>query len=92
MKLTDLIQQLQNIADEVSDPDRVEVRLAEQPSWPFEYGVEEVILVNEYVYRNYADEDDCCEHDFANNPVVYIAQGGQIGYLPGAVSNALCWR
>lgn len=56
------------------DPDAV-VRLAIQPSWPFEYRIGDVI--------DAVDE--------AGNQLVYLAEGGQVRYLPGDAKDALCW-
>jgi hypothetical protein len=48
------------------------VRLASQPSWPFEYTLDsEPVEVN---------------------GTVWLAEAGQVGYLPGSVSEALGWR
>ncbi len=54
-------------------PPEAEVRIAQQPSWPFEYSVGEVAAPDE-------------------GKVVYIAEGAQLGYLPGEVSSELGWR
>jgi hypothetical protein len=52
-------------------PEEAEVRLAQQPAWPFEWGIGEPVFVE---------------------GVVYVPEAGQIGYLPGAVSQELGWR
>jgi hypothetical protein len=53
-------------------PEEAEVRLAQQPAWPFEWGLgaEPVLVAG----------------------VVYIPEGEQLGYLPGAVAKELGWR
>jgi hypothetical protein len=50
-----------------------EVRLAIQPTWPFEHRVGQV-------------EEDM------DAQVVYIAEAGQVGYLPGEVREWLGWE
>ena len=60
------------------DPD-AEVRLAVQPRWPFEYSVREVAVVEVNSPKN---EDKV---------TVYLAEGEQLGYLPGNVKDALGW-
>lgn len=53
-----------------------EVRIASQPNWPFEYSVEAVAVV---------------ETGENGEEVVYLAEGSQIGYLPGAVKDEIGW-
>jgi hypothetical protein len=60
------------------DPD-AEVRLAHQPRWAFEYSVAAVEQV----------EPD--PNEGPDRPVVYLAEGAQLGYLPGAAADALGW-
>ena len=52
-----------------------DVRLACQPNWPFEYSICE---------QSTADAQ-------ATDEAVYLAEGIQIGYLPGDVSDELGW-
>jgi hypothetical protein len=55
-----------------------EVRLAHQPSWPFEYGLHSwnpVVLAG-------GDPGE---------EIVYIVEGRQIGYLPGEGKEACGW-
>jgi len=114
MTVQDLINELQGFS-----PD-AEVRLATQPSWPFEYSVSAVaqtepgegygIRQNEDGWYVTYDADDA---DFSDgplesagearealesrlaregtDPVVYIGEGTQLGYLPGAGRRALGW-
>ena len=70
MKVQDLIDFLED-----ADPDD-EVRLAMQPSWPFEYSIGQVEIVE-------SDEDD--------SAIVYLAEGSQLNYLPGTVKEFLGW-
>lgn len=74
MTLDALIGQLQALRDDY-DGD-TEVRLAQQPNWPFEYAVGTVEAV---------------DLGSAAQPVVYIGEGRQLAYLPGAVAAALGW-
>ncbi|MCU0928810.1 MAG: hypothetical protein MUE62_06360 [Burkholderiaceae bacterium] len=88
-----LIEQLQDMADTYGE--NTEVRIAHQPSWPFEYGIGEVVAGSE------GDDDDGdddpreggAQRDDDDTPVVvYIGEGTQLGYLPGNASRALGWR
>jgi hypothetical protein len=92
MTIRELIDQLEDLAEEHGDD--VEVRLAHQPSWPFEYSIDDVVAVC-------ADDDDEAEaEDYPGQrvdgsstlPVVYIAEKSQLGYLPGIAADALGWR
>lgn len=74
MLLSELIEQLMDIHS--THPD-AEVRLAVQPSWPFEYSIHSVAPVSL--------EDDQGEEV----PVVYLSEGVQLGYLPGAAKDAV---
>jgi hypothetical protein len=69
--VTDLIQHLK-----AGDPD-AEVRLTQQPTWPFEYAIDPTNPAVE------VDRDD--------GPVVYLAEGAQLGYLPQVVCEQLGW-
>ena len=57
-----------------------EVRIAHQPSYPFELSVGNVLEAD------VTDEQDEIETD---TQVVYIDEGKQLGYLPGEVKSAL---
>jgi hypothetical protein len=70
MKVRDLIEYLENFDEEA------EVRLAMQPSWPFEYSIGEVEEV---------------ELEDEGKTVVYISENRQLGYLPGEVKEILMW-
>ena len=54
-------------------PEDAEVMLASQPAWPFEYTLGEPVVV-EY--------DD-------GAPTVYLPEGQQVRYLPGAAAREL---
>ena len=79
MNIGELIAKLQELAEEHGE--ETEVRLATQPSYPFEYGIEEEVVAVAL------DEDEA-----EDSTIVYIAECGQLGYLPGAVSRALGWK
>lgn len=107
MTLSDLINALEELR-ELHGED-VEVRLAQQPSWPFEYGLSEIVAldmhadereeIDEFLGEAVEDTDDVVEArlrlaelDAQSRVVVYLGEGSQIGYLPGAVASALGWR
>ena len=78
-------------------PEDAEVRLAHQPSWPFEYSIETVAdsageqtSCSECGIDWDEHDEECC--DEKRPDVVYIAEGEQIGYLPGAAARALGWK
>jgi hypothetical protein len=62
------------------DPD-MEVRFASQPNYPFEYDINDIVVV-EVENKRTGDSEE----------VVYLEEGRQIGYLPGDVSRELGWR
>lgn len=64
------------------DPDAV-VRLAVQPSWPFEHSIGRIEEV-EYERKDELGVDDPVS-------VVYIAEDSQLDYLPGIARDALGW-
>lgn len=85
MQVAELIEALEDF-----DPD-TEVRLAIQPSYPFQHTIAEVVEVD--LSEGGEDEDD--DDDGETGIVVYIAEGGQLysaPYLPGAASEELGWR
>jgi hypothetical protein len=61
-----------------------EVRLAIQPSWPFEYSVGSIVRCSPLEYEEYDREGD-------GESVVYIGEGSQLGYLPLVVKDELGW-
>lgn len=65
-------------------PEDAEVRIAQQPSYPFEYSVADVVIIGGPLGANEDGEDD--------EPVVYLTEGSQLGYLPGKVSREIGWR
>jgi hypothetical protein len=79
MKVADLIQILEDL------PEDAEVRFAQQPNYPFEYSVGCAVLLD------YA-ERDANENDVPAEPVVYLVEGRQLGYLPGFACREIGWR
>ena len=75
MRLSELLETLQMIADDYPDEDP-EVRLAMQPRWAFEYSIHSVTPVS-------------VEDPKRATPVVYLSEGAQLGYLPGAAKDAV---
>ena len=80
-KLLDTLQEL--IEDHGPD---VEVRIASQPSWPFEYAVGQVVAVAN------GDDDDDDDDESSPEVVFFIGEGRQIGYLGGAAVAELGWQ
>jgi hypothetical protein len=70
--VTDLLHRL-----EACQPD-AQVRLAQQPAWPFEYAIDR----DHGAVQVQSGDDD---------PVVYIGEGAQLGYLPETVRKQLGW-
>jgi hypothetical protein len=94
MTIRELIDRLADLAEEHGDG--LEVRLAEQPQWAFEYAITDVVAVT----PEDDGDDDAPVEDYPGQyvdgptaaPVVYVGEGKQLGYLPGAAANALGWR
>lgn len=83
MNVQDLISELQQF-----DPGS-EVRFASQPSWPFEYSISAVITIEPEF--NPDDPDFDPDRFDAQESVVYLAEGSQLGYLPREVKDELGW-
>lgn len=64
------------------DPD-TPVRLASQPGWPFEYSIGAVVHTPDDAEGDGTEPTD--------DPVVWIGEGQQLGYLPGIAADALGW-
>lgn len=76
MTLGELIERLEELRDDVGDD--AEVRLMTQPNWPFENSIRGLTTAEE-IARSDEDEDGDDEVEVDEN-VVYIVEGGQIGY------------
>lgn len=70
MTVADLMYELSQMEPEA------EIRFASQPSWPFEYSIDSMVVV---------------EDDDAVYPTVYLVEGSQLGYLPGYVKDEIGW-
>lgn len=69
------------LLDMISElPSDMEVRFASQPNYPFEYNISDVVVVEVEDRRGETKE------------IVYLAEGRQLGYLPGDVSVELGWK
>ncbi len=78
MTVEELIMELENL------PPDAEVRFAGQPNWPFEYSIASVNII----YEEGDDPDDIRDD---HSPVVYLAEGMQLAYLPEHVKEELGW-
>lgn len=86
MNIREFIEELESIAE--SEGDEIEVRLAFQPEWPFEYNVRSIEFVENPASSE--DEDDEIDNE-ENRGVVYIVEAGQIGYLPSGAAREIGW-
>ena len=94
MTVEQLIQELEELAEEAG-PD-TEVRLAIQPTYPFQHAIADVVLVGpedelycddcEVAWDVHAEEG--CgptfgpDHEDADDPVIYLGEGGQLHPYP----------
>lgn len=85
-----LIEQLTDLRDELGTGD-VEVRLAQQPRWAFEYSIGEVEATEAVLVGDPDEDGEPATEADARPPVVYIAEGSQLGYLPAQAAEALGW-
>ena len=80
MTAQELIEELEYAIERNGNQD-VEVLIAQQPSWPFEYTIDQAVMVE----RAESTQDD-------NGKVtVYLGEGSQIGYLNENASRELGW-
>lgn len=88
MTVAELIEILQDL------PEDAEVRMAQQPNWPFEYSIREAVYVSarEASEAESETEEAALDYDEDDAGVVYLGEGSQIGYLPGGVARSLGWR
>ena len=93
MQITELIEELERVRE--SHGDEVEVRLAQQPHYPFE---NEIAGVSEPLTPwHFGDDEDDRPSESRNSDkplektVIYIAEGTQIGYLPSKCAEELEW-
>jgi hypothetical protein len=86
MTATQLIEELE-WAIERNGGDDVQVRMAQQPKWPFEYSIDTAVTIEmdedgEEVRNSVIGEKEV---------VVYLGEGSQLGYLNENASNELGW-
>ena len=79
MTATQLMEELE-WAIERNGGDDVEVRMAQQPKWAFEYSIDEAVTIE-------VDDEDTDE----KSKIVYLGEGSQIGYLNEDASRELGW-
>ena len=85
MTAQELIEELEYAIERKGNQD-VEVLIAQQPSWPFEYTIEQAVMVADEV-----DEDEEDDRVPPKNMKVYLGEGSQIGYLNENASRELGW-
>lgn len=87
MMITEMMDRLEELAEDIrsagGDPGQVDVRLATQPSWPFESSVAGLALSTDAI----AEDEGDIEHDAdgGQEMVVYIAEGSQLGYTSKSI-------
>ena len=103
MTVQELIETLEDIKEQVGE--NAQVLYASQPAWPFEnsiYGVHALTketrkeMAIEAMREEGMDEDDIKENLDEEEleqeeDVVYLEEGGQIGYLPGEAKDLIGW-
>ena len=77
MTLSELIERLEELRDEVGE--NAEVRIMSQPNWPFENSIKG--LTTSRQMNEQADPEDVDVSENENDPeVVFIVEGSQLGY------------
>jgi hypothetical protein len=79
MTARDLIEELE-YAISINGNEDVEVRMAQQPKWAFEYSIDEAVTIE-------VDDEDADE----KSKIVYLGEGTQLGYLNEDASRELGW-
>lgn len=85
MKLQELINKLQDIADSVENPENIDVVLAMQPSYPLESTIANVCTNADTAAESMEDDFDI--RNLPDITTVYIAEGTNTGYAPRT-----CWN
>jgi hypothetical protein len=89
MTVSELIHLLED-----HDPE-AEVRIATQPSWPFESQLQSVAAYSELVAEHVSpdDQDEMDEDDGPEgaDDCVYLFEGQQLAYLPAAAKTGWGW-
>ena len=103
MTLSELIEHLSMLAEGL-DFDKVEVKLAHQPHWPFELSIGEPVLhdpLAEWEEENALTSSDDPDYEdwLADRAIaegkpktIFIPEGGRQEYLRGSVAKQLGWR
>jgi hypothetical protein len=105
MTIDTLIEELEYLKDICKDGGLTEIRFAQQPSWPFEYSISNVIAMTQQMREDSARaemrEEGMTEEEINENidfdeingteDVVYLVEGSQLGYLPGEVKEEIGW-
>ena len=81
MTVGDLKNELEYLLEDGAVTDNTEIRMAQQPTWAFEYDIRDGVAV--------VDVKD--EYSNAKQPVVYLEEGSQLGYLPEDVASQIGW-
>ena len=84
MTAQELIEELEYAIERNGNQD-VEVLIAQQPKWPFEYTIEQAVMFAD------VDEDEEDDRVPPQNVKVYLGEGSQIGYLNENASRELGW-
>ena len=58
-----------------------EVRLAQQPNYPFEYSIDNVVEFSKEGAHDPYESEDSVRQDADDEHIVYITEGQQLGYL-----------
>ena len=82
MVVGDLMAELEQL-----DPE-LEVRLAMQPSWPFEHSIAQLVVSGSDKTGRWPGE---VVPEGETQEVVFLVEGGQIGYLQGEARAAVGW-
>jgi hypothetical protein len=88
MNAADLMQGIKDAcAREDVNPEHVEIRVAHQPQWAFEYSI---TSEHEIEVVNLGVRDDG-EVGLEERRVIYLPEGHQIGYLPAEARESIGW-
>ncbi|MGF6981403.1 hypothetical protein QFZ99_000879 [Paraburkholderia atlantica] len=85
MKVAQLLELLEGL------PEDAEVRIAQQPNWPFEYAIADAVLVGPDGHPPGYEPDEE-QDEIPDENVVYLVEGRQLGYLPGIAAREIGWR
>jgi hypothetical protein len=83
MNVRDLKRFLEDVDEDL------EVRFASQPNWPFEYEIDDIVIVDLNVPEDFETDEE--RETVESAEVVYLVEGIQLDYLPGVVREAVGW-